>query len=153
MLGVTKAVGRMFGEGLSNVPLGNLMASQYPEYGIPIGEKRTPTRKELFGKGDPTRFGSGILASKALSDPLFKLLLPYGGTQLKKTLQGWKALGEGEKRTKAGTLQYEIGNTPGNKIRGSFFGQSSFPEAQEFYDKRDAPKTNTKSSDRYNVVN
>lgn len=85
-----KAIG---GEVFTNLPLGSSVAAAYPEYGATIGGVQTPTRKELFGTNDPTRFGTGLPIVKALSDPLKSFVLPYGGSQVKKTYEGAKATG------------------------------------------------------------
>jgi hypothetical protein len=136
--GITKAGGRLFGEILSNVPGGQTLAGFYPEFGNSI----LPTRKEFFGEEDPTRFGSGVLSTKALTDPLFKIAMPYGGAQLKKTLQGLSAYGAGKSETKSGNFQYEINQTVPNLLRAGLFGKQGLPETQQFYNKK---TTGTKS--------
>jgi hypothetical protein len=138
MSGVTKAGGRLFGEVLSNIPFGQTLAGFYPEYGNSI----LPARKEFFGEEDPTRFGGGILSTKAFQDPLFKLGMPFGGGQLKKSLQGLSAVAEGKSKTKSGETQYKIDETIPNYIRGTLFGKPGLPETQEFYNKK---KSGTKS--------
>jgi len=97
---------------------------------------QTPTRKEIFGRNDPTRFGTGLLVNKGISDPLFKVLPPFGGAQIKKTIQGIKAVNKGKSETVAGKFQYKINKTPGNKVKASLFGKSSLPESQAYYDKK-----------------
>lgn len=129
-------IGRLAGETLSNIPLGQTIAAAYPEYGIEsVG---LPTRKELFGREDPTRFGSGLLLTRGLQDPLYKLGPNWGGTQIKKTKEGIEALSKlgaynGE------SLKYPVGKTPANILRGLLFGPSSFPETQEYYKENRRP--------------
>lgn len=120
--------GRLAGEVLSNVPLGQTAAAAYPEYGAWGG----PSRKELFGSTDPTRFGSGLLAIKAAQDPLAKLVLPFGGEQVKKTYQGIKDLKAGGHIVN-GKLSYPVEPTISNKIKGTLFGPSAFNEAKPYY--------------------
>ena len=126
-------VGRVAGEVLSNVPLGQTIASAYPEYGV--GD--LPTRKEFFGREDPTRFGSGILAVKSMQDPLYKLAPPFGGNQIKKTIQGTQALFN--KSVGGDKLKYQVDPNAANILRGTLFGQNSFPEAQEYYENNRRP--------------
>lgn len=117
-LSPVERVGRLGGEVLSNVPFGQTVAALYPEYGINGG----PTRKELFGRQDPTRFGSGLLVTKGVTDPLFKVLPAYGGGQIKKMLQGTKAIVEGGKFDKNDRLQYPINDSLLSKIQKIVFG-------------------------------
>jgi len=146
MTGATKAGGRLFGEVLSNLPGGPAIAQQYPEYGAKPFGVQLPNRRELFGAADPTRFGSGFLMSQAFTDPLFKGILPYGGGQIKKTLQGIAAVNQGESTTAAGATQYPVEQTPFNLFRAATMGKYALPEAQKYYQKKDAPKGSSGSS-------
>ncbi len=75
--------GRLGGEVLSNIPLGqNIASSMFDEY----------EREKYFGRNDPTRYGSGLLSAEGLKDPLYKVALPFGGGQLKKTIKAGKDL-------------------------------------------------------------
>ena len=85
-LSLLERVGRLGGEALSNIPYGSTIASLYPEYGAqPTEGVKLPTREQLFGDTDPTRYGSGLISQQAFTDPLFKVLPAWGGGQLKKT--------------------------------------------------------------------
>lgn len=133
-----EAGGRLVGEVLSNVPLGQVGAALYPEHGI--GD--LPTRKELFGAEDPTRFGTGVLATKAFSDPLFSLLPPFGGQQIKKTIGGVQVNIEGEVRSKSGKrVLFQVPSDTETQVRNVLFGKWSTPAAREYFDKRDKRKT------------
>lgn len=84
------------------------------------------------------------IMSKALqpTDPLYKLVLPFGGNQLKKTLQGLGTVSAGKQMSSTGkTSLYKIKKTPGNYVRGAIFGKSALPEAQKYYAKLDAQAT------------
>lgn len=137
---VLKGIGRLAGEVLSNVPLGQAVAGSYPEFGtsIPIplvGSIDLPTREEFFGDADPTRFGGGILLQKAYQDP-FRYLIPgFGGNQIDKSSGGIEALLEGGSYTDDDELRFPIDPTLWNIIRGAAFGQYSTDEAREFFDK------------------
>jgi len=144
--GYGKAAGRLFGEGVSNLPGGQFLGTSYPEYGFKLGKGRAPTRKEFFGSGDPTRFGSGLLSTKALTEPGYKILMPYGGGQLKKTIQGVKAYKEGKSTTSSGNFQYKIDKNTKNLLTAFFLGKYALPEAVKYYKDRDAPKKSSKSN-------
>jgi len=143
-----KVAGSLAGETLGNTPLGSSIGTIYPEFGF--GEVlgfNTPTREKLFGENDPTRFGTDLGIVKAIQDPLKSLVLPYGGGQIKKTLQGGQALGvipklEGGElvfdqnaRNKKGKLITPTLQTPSNIIKGLLFGKYAIDEVKEFYDK------------------
>lgn len=135
--GAEKFAGRVGGEVLSNVPLGQTLAQLYPEYGIPsILGKNNLTRKDLFGAANPERFGSGVLLVKGIQDPLFKIVPPFAGGQMKKTLQGVAAYNKGKDITPTGKTRFKIKHTPENLIRSVLFGKSSLPEAQKYYNKQ-----------------
>lgn len=131
-IGGLRAGGRLAGEVLSNMIGGQTLAGMYPEYGITIGGQ-TLTRKELFGDEDPTRFGSGLLASGAVQDPLYKLLPGFGGQQIKRTLQGLGTVAQGYAETAKGKVQTPVGQDLINWLKGATFGKSSLREMQDFY--------------------
>ncbi|MEN6317053.1 MAG: hypothetical protein ABFD25_22700 [Clostridiaceae bacterium] len=151
-----KMAGRLGGEVLSNVPLGQSIASVYPEYGFNLSGIEMPTRQELFGRNDPTRYGSGLLIVKGMQDPVSKLLPSFGGAQAKKTYEAVNDLVKGGD-IKDGKLRYLVKNTPENAIKGTLFGKSAFNEAKEYYDKnrRDLSEKQTQqvmnSTDREGV--
>jgi len=139
-IGAIKAGGRLAGEVLSNIPVGQTAASVYPEYGWKIpGTEETLTREEFFGEEDPTRFGGGALLTKGIQDPLYKLVPPFGGGQIKKTISGGKAYIEGVSKTKAGRVRFPIAKTTGNLIRSILFGQYSTPEAKQYFEAGTSP--------------
>ena len=131
--GLLRAGGRLGGEVLSNVPVGQTVAAAYPEYGFKVGDFQAPTRKDFFGKGDPTRFGSGLLVTKGLQDPLYKVLPPFGGQQVKRTIEGVGTVNKGYSESATGKVQYPIEKTPGKYVKSAIFGKSSLPEAQDYY--------------------
>lgn len=140
LTGVTRAGGRIFGEALSNMPLGQTFAAMYPEFGTTVSGIKTPTRKQFFGREDPTRFGGGLMVVKGLTDPLYKIFPPFGGGQIKKTISGLGAVGEGKSTNVSGDWQYHIDQTPANYIKGTLFGKSGTQEAQDYYNKKLLPK-------------
>lgn len=98
----TKAIkipGRLAGEVLSSVPMGNYMvAGIAASYGMD-----DKARKEFFGEdNDPVRFGSAPLLWNATNvreswrNPVFGILPAWGGLQIGKTLGAIDALAKGE---------------------------------------------------------
>jgi|GEM_PF-4844508 len=132
--GVRNAFGRIAGEVLSNVPFGQSIASAYPKYGADINGVTLPTSKELFGAGDPSRFGSGLLSTKALSDPLYKIALPFGGSQVKKTVGGAQSIKEGQSQTKDELPQFNVGGDFKKNVQALLFGKYSGKQAQKYFD-------------------
>ncbi len=137
-----KVGGRLAGEVLSNVPLGQTAAAMYPEYGAdittPVGNVSLPSRKELFGDSDPTRFGGGLLITKALTDPLYKLIPSFGGSQLKKTIEGVQSVNKGMVE-KDGKMRFPVSKDPLNFAQSALFGKYSTPEAREYFSKDRRP--------------
>ena len=134
--GAMKGTGRMVGELLSNMPFGQTAADVYPEYGAQdiFGTGfDLPTRKEFFGRTDPNRFGGGLLSIKALSDPLFKVLPPWGGSQAKKTKAAIDAIRQHGVYNRAGEYQYDVDN---EKTRALMFGPSGTNAAREYHDNK-----------------
>ena len=129
--------GRLAGEVLGNVPLGQSFAAVYPEYGmnIPGTDVKLPTRKQIFGSNDPTRFGSTILTVDAIKKWPERLLLPFGGVQASKTIRGIKALNLGA--VPLSKKEIKIKPTGANTLRALLFGPYATDEAREFFNKRD----------------
>lgn len=138
-IGAMRAGGRLAGEVLSNIPLGQTLAATYPEYGFSVGDTKLPTRSDLFGEGDPTRFGGEVLVAKALQDPLYSILPSYGGKQIKKTLQGIKAYNRGYSETKSGAVRFPIENDATNQVKTGLFGEYGAKEARDYFDNEKKP--------------
>ena len=148
--GFLKAGGRIAGEVLGNMPFGQTLASIYPEYGAkPFDLVKLPTRKELFGREDPTRFGASSLVMKGIQDPLYKIIPPFGGGQLKKTIEGLSTVEKGRSESSSGAFQYGIEQTPSKYLKSAIFGKSSLPEAQQYYDKKNKVISNPSNLNRF----
>lgn len=133
--GLKRAVGRMAGEVLSNLPYAQVVLAGLPEYGNIPGVGMT--KKEFFGEADPTRFGQGIPLAKAFSSPenfVTGLVTPFGGAQIKKTLKGFGALVEGGVYNKEGQLQYPVGPDLGSKLQTLVFGPYATETGQFYFD-------------------
>ncbi len=139
--GALKLGGRLAGETLSNIPLGQTFASIIPDQwvqdttayftGAPID------KKEIFGNGDPSRFGATLLPVNGLADPLYRLLPPFGGVQLKKTKEAIESMLSGQVKTAAGKLSMKAPTDPVSVVQAVLFGKSSTLEAQQAFDMRD----------------
>lgn len=150
------------GEVLSNIPLGSTVAQLTPEYAastqieIPealqkvlpkdlVSEKgtlRIPSREELFGENDPTRFGTKLPLARTLESPtsfLSSFALPFGGQQAKKTMQGLKTVKEGKALSRSKRLQTPVDPTLSTTIKAGLFGKSGIPEVQEYYEADSPP--------------
>jgi len=119
---------------------------------------------DFFGSV-PVVSAIGSAAKKAIKDNDYigagldlvsSFATPYGGNQVRKSINGAVDFFQGGNYKNAPTLQlqnsildkfnrggaikgekqYEIEKTPENLARGLLFGQSSFPEAQEYYNSK-----------------
>lgn len=70
---------------------------------------------------------------KAARKLAFTYLLPAGGSQLEKTIEGLDAYLKGFDTTPKGIVKYPIKQSPGNLVRATLFGKSAFPETQAYY--------------------
>lgn len=134
VVGAIRAGGRMAGEVISNVPGGQYIASGIvPETGYKIpGTDENITRKELFGKGDPTRFGANPLFLGGLSDPAYKLLPSWGGQQIKRTIEGGKSLIKGYAEDAKKNIQFPVEQNIQNAVRSVLFGKYATTEGQDY---------------------
>jgi hypothetical protein len=132
-----KFAGRQFGEILSNFPGGQTVAQAVPEDFIEDQLGFKGGKKELFGSGDPGRFGNGLLAIKGIADPLYKLIPGFGGAQIKRTVEGIEAMLSGTVEDGNDKLAFNVEATPLNVVQALLFGKNATPEARKFYDERD----------------
>lgn len=129
------AIGRVPGEFISNIPGGQFAAGVvYPEEGIrvPFGEgRRVASREEVFGDSPAGRFGPTLPLTGAIQNPLYSLL-PFGGAQLQRTVEGSRAYGRGYSQTPSGKVRFEIEQTPQNFIRALLSGPYATSSGQEY---------------------
>ena len=140
-----KAGGRMAGEVISNVPGGQSLAAMYPEYGFKVGETEMPARKEFFGKGDPTRYGTGLVAVKGMQDPLYKVVPPFGGQQIKRTIEGVKSVIKGYSEGANGQVKFPIDKNPINVVKSGIFGPNATQEGTDYYKQNKRPLSDKQS--------
>lgn len=132
-----KFAGRQVGEILSNVPFGQTVAAAIPDDFVKDTFGFDGGKKELFGSADPGRFGGGLLAVSGIMDPLYKLVPPFGGAQIKRTIDGVNAMLQGQVKDAGGKLSFNVEQTPLNVVKAVLFGKNATQEAREFYDERD----------------
>lgn len=144
-MGALKAGGRLVGEVASNIPGGAIPASWYPEYGFTIGGEKMPTREDLFGDKDPTRFGGGLLVSKSLTDPLYMVAPPFGGRQIKSTIGGAETLNQGFAETESGRVMTPVESTPYNWVKGLLMGKNALQEVQDYRENEQTPLSEDQS--------
>lgn len=63
---------------------------------------------------------------------LSQFILPTGGGQIKKTIEGVKVYNQGASTSPSGRVRFDIPQTAGNRIKTAVFGQWSTPEAQKY---------------------
>lgn len=80
--------------------------------------------------------GEGPVASelyKGLSGPLFYGLPPFGGGQLKKTVEGGNSIAKGYSETPAGQVRFNTTNeSPADKLKTLLFGQYAGTPGREY---------------------
>src|SRR3990167_7173522 len=123
------------------MPLGYLAMGFYPEYGFKVGDYQAPTRKQFFGE-ETVRFGKGLLVQQALTDPLHKVLTPFGGNQANRMIDGNKALTDGY--FMHGDKRIYLDDSAKNRIIANTFGKYALPEVREYFDEK-----SEKSQERY----
>jgi hypothetical protein len=132
-----KFTGRQVGEILSNLPVGQTVAAALPDDFVKNKLGFQGGKAEVFGNGDPGRFGNSGLIMNGLTDPLYSLLLPFGGTQAKKTIEGIQAMLEGHVDDKKGNRSFNTKPTLANVVQSVLFGKNATEDARHFYDTRD----------------
>lgn len=115
-----------------NVPFGSLGGGRFP-----IGAGLPDLVKASTGESTWT---------KELTKPVFYFLLPFGGGQIKKTIEGTHDYLLGKAETPGGKTRYYIDQNGANFIRGALFGKYAFPEAQKHYQKSGVKKKKRKVS-------
>lgn len=154
-IGILQRIGRVGGEILSSVPMGQQIASLYPEYGADFGIFELPGREELFGSNDPTRFGTGNVLGKVFSNPVTGVALPWGGTQLRRTLEGANALikggdyktnskGEEQLKFPIDTKNMETSEKLLTAIQALTLGKYATPNADKYFEDGALSKVETK---------
>lgn len=131
---IPRVLGRVAGEVASNIPFSQNIVAGLPE----------SLRSEYFGKQDPSRFGVGVPAYSALTNPqkaLFFFGPSWGGSQIRKTGQGLVALSEGGSITAKGELQFPTEQSAEAKAKALVFGKYAGTPARAYFDNQLSPLT------------
>jgi hypothetical protein len=123
-----------------------------PFVGGLLGGGRIPIASALPFDGNfmDTIEGIGKLAEFDFSDvttewmnPVYYLLLPTGGGQLRKTNQGLSMFDDdlpiAGSYTKSGNLRFTVDETPANVLQAALFGQYASKNARQYFDENRAP--------------
>lgn len=86
--------------------------------------------------GDGTWERAGSIAMKNLTNPLYYAALPFGGSQIRKTIGGLNTMAKGgsySTTNKGQQLQFAVDKSdPANWAKAGVFGKWALPEAQEY---------------------
>jgi len=135
-----KLTENMAAEAVKEVPfVGNLIGGGR----LPVGnvvQGAADVGKDIWnrasGKTNDQAFAKELAGD--LAGPASMLLLPMGGNQIKKTIQGAGAYQAGavygNDSQGNDKLKYLVDKTPANAVRGALFGRYAFPQAQEYVD-------------------
>ena len=84
-----------------------------------------------------------LTLTKEWLKPVFYLLMPMGGGQLKKTIEGLQMFSDKHpisgSYTDSGNLRFPVDKTPGNVLQAAVFGQYANENAREYFDEGYAP--------------
>jgi len=113
------------------------------KFGVPPSMK-LPVEAAKAALNTPDQYGNARDTEKKLKDVGNAAwgVLP-GGIQLKKTLQGRKAVEEGGSFDAAGRQQFPVGGTPAKDVQAYIFGKYANKDAKAYFEKKEgnAPKT------------
>lgn len=136
-----KFVGRQVGELLSNVPGGQTVAEAVPDSWVQgTTQKLTGapiSKQEIFGSADPGRFGGGLISINGFNDPLGRIIPPFGGVQVERTIGGIESMLKGQVTDSKGQLSFKTTPTFTNVLQATLFGKNATSDAQAYYDAQD----------------
>lgn len=134
---------------------GNLaenLLDETPFVGGLLGGGRVPI-SSAFPYDDPVSMVKGTFTDISEGDwkgltsewmnPLYYLVMPMGGGQLKKTMQGLSMFDDdlpiSGSYTNSGNLRFPVEDTVGNRIQAAIFGQYANKNAREYFDSGQSP--------------
>lgn len=132
--------------------IGNLTSNiveEIPFVGGLLGGGRIPISSALpYNASIPDAYkdvteGDWKSVMDELSKPLYYSVLPMGGGQIRKTVQGLSMFDEdlpvSGSYTKSGSLRFPVEDTFLNKLQAGVFGQYASSNAREYFDREQAP--------------
>lgn len=130
------AVGRLPGEVLSNVPGGQVAAGLYPQYGVDIGGKKTPSRNELFGDTEAGRYGGSVAALGAIKNPEYAIPKTFALGQIERSAKGVGDYVRGKSTDKNGKTKFDIEQNKSNAARAGLFGTYATKSGKDYIKKK-----------------
>ena len=120
---------------------------EVPFVGGLLGGGRVPLSSALPYNGDVSTMYSDItngeLSVKELFKPLYYLVLPVGGGQIKKTNEGLGMFSDdlpvSGSYTNSGKLRFPVEDTFGNRLQAGLFGQYASKNARDYFDNERSP--------------
>lgn len=107
---------------------------------LPYGEGLYET---LTGTLDDIENKDMANLTKEWMNPVYYLLMPFGGGQIKKTIQGLKMFDDdfptAGSYTDSGNLRFPVEDTVGNRIKAGIFGQYASENARDYFDNNRSP--------------
>jgi hypothetical protein len=118
-----------------------------PKELLPIYRFDTPPSLKLpvelikAGLDAPDKYGNDRDLGEKLEDigRATTGLIP-GGSQLKKSIQGYEAVQQGESQDAAGRHQFDVGGSTAEDWQAILFGKYATPGATEYFDRKENPK-------------
>lgn len=131
--------------------IGTDVAEQLPFVGGLVGGGRVPVNGAIPNAANLTKAGIGLATGemdsnkaintigKELSKPLYYLLPPFGGGQIKKSVEGIQTVNQGGSYSVDSkgeeTLRFPVENpNVGDYIKAGVFGKYALPKAKEYVD-------------------
>lgn len=134
---------RLAGELVDNAPFVGPIAN------ATIGDKKL--RNILGPTSNVGRFGVSSPLSALLSTTKIgnvpvpqNVILPFGGSQVKKTIEGLQGYLQGRLTNKNDETTVDIPKTSANALRGMLFGANAIPEVNQYYDNLGRKKVDQK---------
>lgn len=132
---LTRAGGRIAGEAVDAMPLGDTVAAQlYPQNGFHVpfaGGQRMLSRADVFGDTNLGRYGGGTPIASGIGNPLLLTGIP-GISQLQKSVEGSNAYRSGASTTAGGNTRFTIDPNTENYFRALLFGQYGTKEGRAY---------------------
>ena len=130
-----KDIGDVFGN------IFNSLADNLPFVSTFTGGGRIPLSSALPNLSDLANGDSTL--EKELKKPLYYLMPPTGGGQVKKTIEGLSMFSDDKEitgsYTDSGNLRFPVADTPKNRVQAALFGQYASENAREYFDEGYAP--------------
>ena len=145
----------LFGDDEEEEPIENIMGAaknltnnlleEAPFVGGLLGGGRIPIASAL-PYGSVSEMISGTMEegfTKEWLNPVYYLLMPMGGGQLKKTIEGLSMFSDDHpiagSYTDSGNLRFPVEDTFGNRVKAALFGQWSSKNARDYFENERTP--------------